>query len=431
MIINRLALVVLGLLVLSAAPARGDWPDFRGPTGDGHVSAARAAEPIGLPLEWSESKNVKWKTEIPYRGWSTPVIMGGQVWLTTATEDGHDFFAICVDEATGDAKYNVPLFHTDTPEPLGNVVNCYAACSPVIEPGRVYVHFGSYGTACLDTATGKVLWKRDDLPCRHYRGPSSSPVIFENLLILTFDGADLQYLAALDKMTGETVWKTDRDVVWNDENAPGKFAKDGDMRKAHSTPLLVTGADGRVQLLSDGAKAAFSYDPRTGKENWRVHFDDWSVAPRPLYQDGIEYLVTGLVHPQFWAVKTDGEGDVTDSGVNWRLTQHVAKTASPILVDGLIYMLSDDGIATAVDAATGEIVWTKRIGGKFAASPIYGDGRLYFCDQQGVTTIVKPGREYEALASNTLDDGLMASPAVDGKSLFLRTKTHLYRIEAE
>ena len=250
-------------------------------------------------------------------------------------------------------------------------------------------------------------------------------------MILTFDGADLQYLAALDKMTGETVWKTDREVVWNDENAPGKFAKDGDMRKAHSTPLLVTGADGRVQLLSGGAKAAFSYNPRTGKENWRVHFDDWSVAPRPLYQDGIEYLVTGLVHPQFWAVKTDGEGDVTDSGVNWRLTQHVAKTASPILVDGLIYMLSDDGIATAVDATTGEIVWTKRIGGKFAASPIYGDGRLYFCDQQGVTTIVKPGREYDALASNTLDNGLMASPAVDGRALFLRTKTHLYRIEAD
>jgi outer membrane protein assembly factor BamB len=431
MTLNERAIVVLGLFVLAIPSARGDWPDFRGPTADGHVSATGDAKPIGLPLEWSESKNVKWKTEIPYRGWSTPVIMAGQVWLTTATEDGHDFFAICVAEATGDVKYNVPLFHSDTPEPLGNAVNCYAACSPVIEPGRVYVHFGSYGTACLDTATGKVLWKRDDLPCRHYRGPSSSPVIFENLLILTFDGADLQYLAALDKTTGETVWKTDRDVIWNDENAPGKFAKDGDMRKAHSTPLLVIGADGRVQLLSGGAKAAFSYDPRTGKENWRVHFDDWSVAPRPLYQDGIEYLVTGLVHPQSWAVKTDGEGDVTDSGVNWRLTQHVAKTASPILVDGLIYMLGDDGIATAVDAATGEIVWTKRIGGKFAASPIYGDGRLYFCDQQGVTTLVKPGREYEALASNTLDDGLMASPAVDGKALFLRTKTHLYRIEAE
>jgi outer membrane protein assembly factor BamB len=431
MTLHRLTIVVLGLLVLAAPPARGDWPDFRGPTADGHVSAAGDTKPVGLPLEWSESKNVKWKTEIPYRGWSTPVIMDGQVWLTTATEDGHDFFAICLDEVTGEVKYNVPLFHSDAPEPLGNAVNCYAACSPVIEPGRVYVHFGSYGTACLDTATGKILWKRHDLPCRHFRGPSSSPVIFANLLILTLDGVDQQYLAALDKSTGETVWKKDRDVEWNDENAPGKWAKEGDMRKAHSTPLLVTGPDGKKQLLSGGAKAAFGYEPATGKEIWRVHFDDWSVAPRPLYQDGVAYLVTGLVQPQLWAVRVDGQGDVTETNVVWRLSQHVAKTASPILVGALIYMLGDDGIATAVDAASGEVVWTKRVGGKFAGSPIYGDGRLYFCNQQGVTTLVNPGREYEPLASNTLDDGLMASPAVDGKALFLRTKTHLYRVEAE
>ena len=137
------------------------------------------------------------------------------------------------------------LFHSDKPEPLGNNVNCYAACSPAIEPGRVYVHFGSFGTACLDTSTGKAIWKRDDLPCRHYRGPSSSVVLFENLVILTLDGADLQYVVALDKATGETVWKTDRNVEWNDENITGEYAKyadmakDGDFRKAHSTPLIV------------------------------------------------------------------------------------------------------------------------------------------------------------------------------------------------
>jgi outer membrane protein assembly factor BamB len=420
---------VFFLCLLAPLAARADWPDYRGPYGDGHVSAPGDNKPTGLPTEWSETKNVKWKTEIPFKGWSTPAIMGGQIWLTTATEDGHDFYAICLDENTGKILHNVPLFHSDTPEPLGNKVNCYAACSPVIEAGRVYVHFGSYGTACLDATTGDVIWKRDDLPCRHYRGPSSSPVIFENLLILTFDGADLQYLAAVDKKTGETVWKTDRNVVWNDENAPGKFAKDGDMRKAHSTPLLVTGPDGKKQLLSGGAKAAFGYEPATGKEIWRVHFDDWSVAPRPLYKDGVEYLITGLVHPQLWAVRVDGKGDVTDSNVVWQLAQHVAKTASPILVDGLIYMLGDDGIATCVDAVTGEVVWSKRIGGKFAASPIYADGQLFFCNQSGDTMIVKPGRTYEAVATNTLDDGLMASPAADGKALFLRTKTHLYRIE--
>jgi outer membrane protein assembly factor BamB len=238
-------------------------------------------------------------------------------------------------------------------------------------------------------------------------------------------------LAALDKQTGQTIWKTDRDVVWNDENAPGKFAKEGDLRKAHSTPLLVVMPNGHELLLSGGAKAMFGYEPRTGREIWRVHYDDWSVAPRPLYQDGLAYIVTGLVHPELWAVRTDGSGDVTDDGhVLWRLTQHVAKTASPILVDGLIYMLGDDGIATCVEAATGEIVWSKRIGGKFAASPIYSDGHLYFCNQNGDTTVVQSGREYQVLATNTLGDGMMASPAANGRALYLRTKTHLYRIEA-
>src|SRR6185436_5222289 len=193
--------LLLAALTSGVLTARADWPDFRGPSGDGHVPAAGNSKPIGLPLHWSETNNIKWKTEIPYRGWSTPVILGRQVWVTTAKEDGHDFYAIGVDAETGKVLFNEKVFHSDDPEPLGNgaSMNCYATPSAAIEPGRVYVHFGSFGTACLDTSNGKVLWKRDDLRCRHYRGPSSSPVLFENLVILTFDGADLQYHAALDK----------------------------------------------------------------------------------------------------------------------------------------------------------------------------------------------------------------------------------------
>ena len=423
------------LLAFAATTSFAAWPEFRGPLGDGHASIDGGSKTADLPLRWSEAENVRWKTEIPLRGWSTPVILDGQIWLTTAAEDGHDFYALGLDAATGKIVHNIHLFHSDNPEPLGNNLNCYAAPSAALEAGRVYVHFGSFGTACLDTATGKVLWKRDDLPCRHYRGPSSSPVIFENLLILTFDGADLQYVTALNKETGETVWKTDRNVEWNDENLTGEYAKyaamakDGDFRKAHSTPLVVTGTNGDPLMLSGGAKAAFGYEPRTGQELWRVHFDDWSVAPRPLYRDGVAYLVTGLMHPEMWAVRTDGAGDVTDTHVTWRLKTKVAKTASPLLVDGLIYMVADDGVANCVDAGTGEIVWSKRIGGRYAASPIYADDRLYFFNQEGIATVVKPGREYELLATNTLDDGFMASPAVEGNSLILRTKTHLYRIE--
>jgi outer membrane protein assembly factor BamB len=419
--------------LLAAGLARGDWPEFRGPTGDGHVARSARQKPAGLPLHWSETNNVKWKTEIPHRGWSTPVVMDGRVWLTTATDDGHDFFAIQLDAATGKITHTEKLFHSDSPEPLGNgaSMNCYATPSPAIEPGRVYVHFGSFGTACLDAATGQVIWKRNDLPCRHYRGPSSSVILFENLVILTMDGADLQYHVALDKRTGTNVWKTNRSVAWNDENVPGQMARDGDQRKAHSTPLIVTVA-GKPLMLSGGAKAAYGYDPRTGRELWKVQYSDFSVAPRPLYDRnrGLAYFVTGLTKKELWAVKADGQGDVTDTGVAWKLKTHVGKYASPLLVDGLIYTAAEESFISCLDAATGETIWTERVGGKYAASPLYADGRLYFFDQQGTTTVLKPGRTLEVLATNTLASGFMASPAASGQAFFLRTRTHLYRIES-
>ena len=425
------SMLALALLALARPAARAAWPEVRGPWGDGHVSGPGDTKLIGLPLHWSETNNVKWKTEIPYRGWSTPVVMGGQVWVTTATEDGHDFFAICADAETGQIRFNEKVFHSDNPEPLGNgaSMNCYATPSPAIEPGRLYVHFGSFGTACLDTGNGKVLWKRDDLRCRHYRGPSSSVVLFENLVILTFDGADVQYHVALDKQTGKNVWKTDRSVAWNDEDVPGPMAKDGDLRKAHSTPLIVSIA-GTPQMFSAGAKAAYAYDPRTGRELWKVQYADWSVAPRPLFDQGLVYFVTGLIKTELWAVRPGGQGDVTDTHVAWKLKTHIGKYASPILVDGLIYTAAEESFVTCIDAAKGQVVWAERIGGKYAASPIYADGRLYFFSQQGTTTVLKPGRTFEAVATNTLANGFMASPAVSGKAFYLRTKTDLYRVES-
>jgi outer membrane protein assembly factor BamB len=419
--------LIIVFLILSPANSRADWTSFRGPWGNGDAAAPGDTHLAGFPLHWSETNNIKWKTAIPYRGWSTPVVLNGQVWLTTATEDGHDFFAICVDENTGKILFNENLFHADHPEPLGNDVNAYATPSPAIEPGRVYIHFGSYGTVCLDTATAKVLWKRTDLPCRHYRGPSSSPIIFKNLLILTLDGIDLQYVVALDKMTGKTVWKTDRSADWNDIGA--HQSAPGDLRKAHSTPLIIS-FDGKFQMLSPGAKAAYSYDPETGKELWKIHHNDYSVAPVPLFADGVAYMVTGRSKTELLAIKPDGQGDVTDTHVLWRLGNHIGKSASPLLVDGLIYTVSDESFLSCVDAAAGKVVWTERIGGSYAASPIYADGRLYFFDQQGTTTVVKPGREFQPLATNTLAVGFMASPAADGKAFYLRTRSDLYRVES-
>jgi outer membrane protein assembly factor BamB len=413
-----------------AGQVMGDeWPQFRGPSGDGHVPRPPGGGLRGLPVKWSEAENVKWKTEIPHRGWSSPVVLGGQVWLTTATVDGREYFGMSVDEATGKVVHQARLFTCEKPEPLGNNVNCYATPSPAIEPGRVYLHFGSYGTACVDTKTHQVLWQRTDLPCRHYRGPASSPILHKDLLMLTMDGVDVQYLVALDRATGKTVWKTDRSVEWNDAHIPGQMARDGDLRKAHSTPLVVE-VGGKLQMITAGAKAAYGYDPTTGRELWRVQYNAWSAAPVPVYADGLAFIVTGLGTTELWGVRTDGSGDVTGSHVAWKYDSMVAKTTSPILAEGLLYMVSDEGMLTCLEPATGQQIWRQRIGGNYSASPVYADGHLYFFSQQGKTTVVKPGRKYEAVGGGELDAGFMASPAVSGKALILRTKTHLYRVES-
>lgn len=430
-IVGYVALAMLLTNLAAGAAAVSSWPEFRGPSANGVAEAPGAAGPSGPPLTWSETENVRWKTPIPHKGWSTPVILDGQIWLTTATPAGTDFFAICLDAESGEILFNEPLFHTANPEPLFSQVNSYASPSPVIEPGRVYVHFGSYGTACLDTATGKVVWKRDDLPCRHYVGPGTSPVLFENLLILTFDGVDVQYLAALDKSSGRTVWKTDRGTVWHDLDENGLPKENGTLRKSFSTPLVID-ADGSPQLIAPGATAAFAYDPRNGREIWKTHNDAHTPVARSVFANGIAFIATGYTKPSLWAVRVDGHGDVTDTHIVWKLDGGlVPSEPSPLVVGNLLYMVNNDGAVTCLETATGKICWTERIGGNYEASPVYVNGRIYACSVQGKTTVLKVGPEFEVLATNRLDTGLMASPAIAGNAIFLRTKTHLYRIEAK
>jgi outer membrane protein assembly factor BamB len=416
------------LFWLFAGPVLAGWPDFRGPWGDGHTSAPGDTNLVALPLNWSETNNVSWKTPIPFLGWSTPVILGKQIWLTTATEDGRDFFALCVDAGSGKIMFNERVFHCDTPEPLGNNLNGYASPSPVIEPGRVYVHFGSYGTACLDTRDSKVIWKRDDLPCRHFRGPGSSPVLSGDLLILTMDGIDFQYLVALDKRTGKTVWKTDRTADWGDLEADGKPTGGGDFRKSYNTPLIVD-VNGVKQMFSLGSKAAYSYDPQTGRELWKVDHPAHSGASRAVYDRGLVFFCTGNGKGELLAVRAEGKGDVTETNIVWRVSRGVPRMPSPVLVNDLIFMVNDGGIASCLEATTGKQLWQERIGGEYASSVLYADNRVYCFSQQGKTIVLKPSRTFEVLATNELADGFMASPAVDGKALILRTKTHLYRVE--
>jgi outer membrane protein assembly factor BamB len=399
--------------VFSSVNAGENWPQFRGPTGDGHSDAT------GLPLRWSETENVKWKTAIHGRGWSSPVIWDDQIWMTTATQDGHEQYVVCVDRNSGKIVHDVHLFHNDTLQ-ITNPLNSFASPTPVIEAGRVYVHFGVYGTACLDTQSGRVLWQRRDIYCDHFRGPGSSPILVDDLLIFHMDGIDVQFVIALDRKTGKTVWRTNRSTDFG--------TRDGDFRKAYTTPIVID-FGGRRQMISVGAVEAMSYDPATGKELWKVRYNGYSEAARPLFGFGLVFMNTGSGSEQVWAVRPDGVGDVTATHVAWKFHKNVSRRSSPILVDDLIYMVSDDGIATCVEAKTGKLVWQQRMGGQFSASPLAADGRIYLFSHEGPATVIAPGRKYQRLAVNRLDEGFMASPAVSGQAIFLRNKTDLYRIE--
>ncbi len=389
------------------------WPDYRGPLGDGHAIAT------GLPLKWSETENVRWKTPIPGRGWSSPVILGGQIWLTTATPDGTKMSVICVDRETGKILLNRVLFETVEPDPI-NDVNSYASPSAIVESGRVYVHFGMYGTACLDTKSFETVWQRRDIRCKHSVGPGASPVVFEDKLILTMDGVDTQYVIALDKTTGSTAWKTERSAEL------GVVGPEG--RKSFCTPLLVSSNSGTI-LVTPGARAFYGYDPRTGKEIWRVKHPGYSIGSRPVVADGVAYMNTGYDRSEVWAVRLGGQGDATSSNVIWKCQRGMPYKPSPLVIDRLLYLIGDDGMATCLDAKSGETVWKERLGGHFSASPLYAEGRIYCFSEDGKISVLKPGRKLEVIAESQLADGFMASAAVAGKAFYLRSKTHLYRIE--
>ncbi len=409
----RAAFIFALLVTWCSICAADNWPEFRGPNADGHGVAEN------LPVTFGENENVAWKTPIHDKGWASPVVWEGQVWLTTATEDGASMFAVCVDLKSGKIAHNSRIFYLNKPQ-YCHPFNSYASPTPAIEAGRLYTHFGAHGTAAVDTATGKVIWKRQDLKCDHHRGPGSSPILFENLLIVNYDGFDLQYVVAFDKNTGETVWKTDRNIDYGTD--------DGDAKKAYGTPRIIT-IDGQPQLINPSAGATIAYDPRTGKEIWRVKSGGMNTSARPLWGHGLIYATTAAGGWQLFAVRPDGQGDVTQSHFAWKQPKTVPTRSSPVMVDDLIYMVNDGGIFSCVEAKTGKQVWAQRVGGDYTASPVFADGKLYFFSQGGECPVLKPGREFNLLAKNKLDDGCMASPAVADNALLVRTRTHLYRIE--
>lgn len=401
-------IIPLLLLVLNAFVAHGqDWPQFRGPTGQGHSSEN------DLLLEWSETRNVTWKIPVPGRGWSSPVVADGRIWLTTAIVDQEaaSLRAIAFDVETGKEVVNTEVFRM-TDAVLLNFKNSHASPTPVVEGDRVYVHFGAEGTAAL-TTSGDIVWTTR-FPYISQHGNGGSPILYEDLLIINCDGYDESFVVAVDKNTGEVRWKAMRRQPFS---------------QAYSTPLVIRVGD-RDQIVSVGAFQAAAYDPESGKEIWRVAYprDGFSNVPRPVYGHGLVYIVTGFQQPSLLAVRVDGTGDVSRTHVEWTRQRSVPLTPSPLLVGEELYIVSDIGVISCLDATTGEQHWQQRVVGNYSASPVYADGRIYFMSEEGVTTVIAPGKEFRSLATNTLDGWTLASMAISRGSIFIRSQSHLYRI---
>jgi outer membrane protein assembly factor BamB len=408
-----LASMALALCGATAAYA-GDWPQFRGPTGQGHAPDESA------PLTWSETENVAWKVPVPGRGWSSPVIGGGLVWLTTAVTDreaGTSLRLLAYDVASGASAMDAEVLAiSDTT--LLNQKNSFASPTPVIGPDgeRVYVHFGAQGTAAVAAdgdSAGEVLW-RTRFPYTSQHGNGGSPILHDGLLVVSIDGYDTAFLVAMDARTGEERWRSVR---------PSPISQ------AYSTPLAIRVGQAD-QIVSVSAFRATAHEPATGREIWRVEYPGgFSNVSRPVYGHGLVYLSTGFNEPVLLAVRPTGEGNVTDSEVAWRLRRGAPLTVSPILVGDELYTVTDTGIATCIDALTGDTHWQHRLGGDHSASPVFVGGRIYFQNEEGVTTVIEPGTTFNQLARNELDGSTLASIAVSDGAIFVRSGTHLYRID--
>lgn len=414
-----LTVAIAGAVLLSAGwlmAAPPQWNQFRGPNNGCGIWHAR-----GVPVRFGEgSPEIRWKVPIRGKAWSSPVVWDEQIWFTTAPEDGHELFAICLDARTGEVLHDIKVFDVAEPQ-FCHPANSYASPTPFVEEGRVYVHFGRYGTACLDTRTGKKVWERRDILCDHWRGPGSSPVVDGELLFAHFDGYDKQFVIALDKHTGRTVWRRDRNIDYGTTN--------GDRKKAYGTPSVIT-VNGRKQLISPAAVATIAYDAATGEEIWKVYHGGMNACARVVSGHGLVYICAGDSDTKLVAVRPTGRGDVTRTHIVWSSGKSVPRRPSPLLIGDWLFLVSDEGVASCRDARTGEILWIHRLGGRYWASPVAVDGKIYFFSQDGKIPVVAVDDEFRLLAENRLDDGFNATAAFVGNRMILRTYRHVYCIAA-
>ncbi len=396
------------------------WTHFRGDNLNG------ISTETNIPVSWNDTVNIEWRTAIDGKGWSSPVVLGEQVWLTTATGDNKEMRALCVDFTTGALIHNRTLFKPDSLYRI-HAINSYATPTGAIEKGRVYLHFGRYGTACLNTGTGESIWERTDMQVEHIQGPGSSLLIFRDKLIVHMEGSDFHYIVALDKKSGKTIWKTERPKELYD-----KLEYIG--KKAYITPIIVN-VKGRDLMISNGSAACIAYDPETGKEVWRIVYGEDSTIAMPTESDGIVYYYVGFEtdsagekHAKLMAVNPEGEGEIEETNVLWSVETPILQLLSPLVLDGLLYTIDSRGVMLCLDASDGTSVWSKKMKGKFHSSPLYADGHIYFNSTRGYTYVVKEGRKLNVVSENRLEGEIWATPAIAGGAILMRTSKYLYKI---
>lgn len=402
---------LIGLSMATQLAVAGDWPEFRGPTAMGQSTARN------LPITWSPTNNVVWKQPIAGSGWSSPVLRSGRLYLTTAIKKasgGLTLQALALDAVTGKPLWESTVFEPADAGASIHSKNGQASPTPIVTEDRLYVHFGHHGAAALDL-TGKVIWRQDSVRYTPVHGNGGSPVLVGGLLIFGVDGESEPRLVALDAKDGKVRWEAPRETP-----AKRKFS--------FCTPLVIE-SEGKPLVVSPASGAVLAYDPVDGREVWRVLYGEgYSVVPRPVLARGLLFLASGYDRPILHAIRPGGKGDVTASHVAWTLAKGAPNTPSMVVVDDLLYCVSDAGIASAIEADTGKVIWSERLGGDFSSSIVHADGRLYFQNEVGVGFVVKPGRQFELLAKNDLAERTLASYAVDDGALFIRTAEHLYRI---
>lgn len=411
---NRILTLGFLLLLPVVLGARGEnWPEFRGPTGQGIATAK------GLPAEWSATKNIAWKKAVPGKGWSSPVVVDGVIYLTAAVaneaESSLSLRALALDARDGSTRWGVEVFQN--PADKAHSKNSHASPTPIVEGRRLYVHFGHLGSACLDL-DGKVLWRNSQFKYSSVHGNGGSPALTDDAMVFSCDGASDPFIVAIAKSDGKLLWRTSR-------------VSDAGRKFSFSTPLVIT-VKGQKQIISPGSGVVCALDPKSGKEIWRVRYGQgYSVVPRPVFAHGLVFLSSGFDRANILAIRPDGQGDVTDTHVAWTHSENAPKTPSLLVVGDEIYAASDNGFATCLDAKTGKLHWSERLAGGFSASPVFADGKVFMQNEAGTGFVLKPGKTFEKLGENKLGEGTLASYAIVDNALFIRTDKSLFKIQAK